>query len=128
LGTAITQSLRFFAGAGNDKPHSYAGQALCLSIIFGIRSKAAGKRACPAKRVAKGFIKTTEKCNGKKILKRTIEIIDEDSKKILIGILRNPYGDIKDLPAKDTKEMDEDKLNSKTKDKSKTMESLSGQL
>jgi hypothetical protein len=38
-----------------------------------------------------------------------------DTKESLIGVLRNPYGDIKDLPAKGTKEMAEDKLNIKIK-------------
>jgi DNA-binding MarR family transcriptional regulator len=69
--------------------------------------------------VKKGFLRTIEERTGKKVVKRTLEIIDEGIKEILIRILRNPYGDIKDLPAKDTKEMTEDKLNSKTKDKTK---------
>jgi hypothetical protein len=83
-----------------------------------------GKRACPAKLVAKGFIKTTEKCNDKKILKRTMEIMDEDIKEILIRISTKCCGDTNKMEQKDINKKDEDKLNSKTKDKTKSIDAF----
>jgi DNA-binding MarR family transcriptional regulator len=73
---------------------------------------------------AKGFIKTTEQWNGKKVVKRTIEIVDEDINKLLIRIVTKCYGDSNEMEQKDSNKMGEAKLNIKTKDKSKEMESL----
>jgi DNA-binding MarR family transcriptional regulator len=74
--------------------------------------------------VAKGFIKTTEEWNGKKVIRRTLEIIDEDINKTLMGISTKRCGDINEMDHKDINKMGEDKLNIKNKDKTKAMDTL----
>jgi DNA-binding MarR family transcriptional regulator len=85
-----------------------------FALYFGVKYQRASKVIRSL--VTKGFIKTTEERNGKRVVKRTLEIIDEGIKKTLIGVSTKCCGDIN--------EMGEDKLNSKTKDKYNAIDSL----
>jgi hypothetical protein len=72
----------------------------------------------------KGFIKTNEERDGKRVVKRTLEIIDEGINKTLIGVSTKCCGDINEMGQKGINEMGQNKLNSKTKDKYKAIDSL----
>jgi Mn-dependent DtxR family transcriptional regulator len=100
---------------------------------FGVKPKRASWVICSL--TAKKLIKTTEERKGKKVVKRTIEIIDESIKEALMARTSKYHGDTNKIgekdtcnieekdtlktAVKDTVKIEEDKLNIKNKDKYK---------
>jgi hypothetical protein len=65
-------------------PHGRTAGNAWFARYFGVKLQRASKVIRSL--AAKGFIKTTEEWNGKKVIRRTLEIIDEDINKTLMGI------------------------------------------